>query len=638
MVVKKPVKNRLPNMNMPRNLAAITIFIIVNWGVWNGGYGADDGPNSLVTYWTKYLNGMSGFESWVQQTELWTSGWMNGQGRFFPTAVAVSRGAFIFITSLQLYKFAQLLSLVVLVFLIALTISRKLKNPGLFAPSILLSTLLFQVRHDFDPYFAFSFLLPLTMILLLVLVLLVDTLTWSSFVKNSLNILVLLIVSFLCFTTYEYSILLSPILLLLSLELSLKLSKSKLCSLFTIGVVASGITLFTFLVLRPRRENKIPSYEFAFNLLPFLKAFFSQLIAPFPFSQQLFGTLEISTPHRLYIFLIIFAILFHFVPFKVGQFMPFKFNMGFAASGIYLWVIPALLVALTQRWQLDSALSPGKSYLPVLFQAVGVAFITFSIYVFLKESLGLKAKIASPKDHKKKIETSNQSLSSFDRALVSLLIALPLYFVSQANFQQFGNGDLQSARLHSIQIASKGGWLDGVPNGSRIVSWDMNDAGPINKAVFSVESGIDLGMFNHPQDFLSQECANNSECNPVREFKELAKTQNLLIGDERRDVQRPSKFFLGDVVFYTSNASIFVLSPIVLTDEVLVDRNDTRIFWITGRGEPLVGKVIGGECIQPPREFTMVEGRELRISNVPVDSRFPVLRAIDRGQTCSLLP
>ena len=122
MVVKKPVKNRLPNMNMPRNLAATTIFIIVNWGVWNGGYGADDGPNSLVTYWTKYLNGMSGFESWVQQTELWTSGWMNGQGRFFPTAVAVSRGAFIFITSLQLYKFAQLLSLVVLVFLIALTI------------------------------------------------------------------------------------------------------------------------------------------------------------------------------------------------------------------------------------------------------------------------------------------------------------------------------------------------------------------------------------------------------------------------------------------------------------------------------------------------------------------------------------
>jgi hypothetical protein len=638
MVVKKPLKSASANKAMSRNLAAVTIFVVVNWGVWNGGYAADDGPNSLVPYWTKYLNGISGFESWVQQTELWTTGWMNGQGRFFPTAVAVSRGAFIFITSLQLYKFAQLLSLVVLVLLIALTISRKLKNPGLFAPSILLSTLLFQVRHDFDPYFAFSFLLPLTMILLLLLLLLIDKLTWSSVSKNCLNILLLMTVSFLCFTTYEYSLLLSPILLILSLDFFPKLSKPKLWSLSTIGMVGGAITLFTFLVLRPRRENKLPSYEFAFNFFPFLKAFFSQLIAPFPFSQQLFGTLEISTPHRLYVFLILFAILFQFVPFWVGQLVPIKFNIGLAASGIYLWVIPALLVALTQRWQMDNALSPGKAYLPVLFQAVGIAFISFSIYAFLKESLGSKTKITLPKDHRKKIKISNQGLSAFDRAFISLLIGLPLYFVSQANFQQFGNGDLQSARLHSIQIASKGGWLDSVPTGSRIVSWDMNDATPINKAVFSVESGIDLSMFNHPQDFLTLECANDSECNPIREFKELAKTQNLLIRGERRDIQRPSRFFLGDVLFYTPNASIFVLSPIVLTEEVMVERSQTRVFWIIGKDEPLVGKVIGGECIQPPTEFTMVEGREIRTLEVSVDSSFPILRAIDRGQTCSLLP
>jgi hypothetical protein len=145
-------------------------------------------------------------------------------------------------------------------------------------------------------------------------------------------------------------------------------------------------------------------------------------------------------------------------------------------------------------------------------------------------------------------------------------------------------------------------------------------------------------MFNHPQDFLTLECANDSECNPVREFKELAKTQNLLIQGERRDVQRPSKFFLGDVLFYTSNASIFVLSPIDLTDEVTVERSETRIFWIRGKNEPLVGKVIGGECIQPPLDFTMVKGRELRTLEVSVDSSFPILRAIDRGQTCPLLP
>ena len=638
MAVKKPVRSESVNKTRSRNLAAVSIFIVVNWGVWNGGYTADDGPNSLVPYWTKYLNGISGFESWVQQTELWTIGWMNGQGRFFPTAVAVSRGAFIFITSLELYKFAQLLSLVVLVLLIASTISRKLQNPSLFAPSILLSTLLFQVRHDFDPYFSFSFLLPLTMILLLLLLLFIDKLIWSSFAKNSLNILILIIVSFLCFTTYEYSILLSPILLLLGLDSFRKLSSPKLCSLFTIGIVGGTITLFTFLILRPRRENKLPSYEFAFDFLPFLKAFFSQLVAPIPFSQQLFGTLQISTPHRPYVFLVIFAILYQFIPFKVGQLIPVKFNIGLATSGIYLWVIPALLVALTQRWQIDNALSPGKAYLPVLFQAVGVAFITFSIYGFLKESLGPKAKISFAKGHTKKIKIARQDLSTFDRALVSLLIGVPLYFVSQANFQQFGNGDLQSARLHSIQIASKNGWLDGVPTGSRIVSWDMNDATPINKAVFSIESGIDLSMFNHPQDFLTQECVNNSECNPVREFKELAKTQNLLIRGERRDVQLPSKFFLGDVLFYTPNASIFVLSPIVLTNEVIVDRSKTRIFWIVGEDEPLVGKVIGGECIQPPTESSMVEGREIRTLEVSVNSKFQIMRAIDKGLTCSLLP
>jgi len=624
-------------------MAAIAIFIVVNWGVWNGSYAGDDAPNSLVPYWTKYLNGSSGFESWVQQTRIWTNGWMSGQGRFFPTAVAVSRGAFIFITSLEVYKFAQLLSLIVLAVLIALTISRKLKNPNLFAPSILLSTLLFQVRYDFDPYFAFSFLLPLTMILLLLLLLLVDKLSWTGFVKNSLNLFLLLTVSFLCFTTYEYSLLLSPILVLLSIEFFPKPSKYKIWSLSTIGVVAGAITLFTFLVLRPRRENKLPSYEFAFNLFPFLKAFFSQLVAPLPFSQQVFGTLEMSTPHRLYIFVIIFAILFQFVPFRVGQFKvgqltPNKFKFSLAISGVYLWVFPALLVALTQRWQLDNALSPGKAYLPVLFQVVGVSFLTFSIYAFLKESLGSIEKITYSKNRTKKTKLKSQNLSRFDRAILSLLIGLPLYFVSQANFQQFGNGNLQSARLQSIQIAAKSGWLNGVSAGSRIVSWDMNDATPINKAVFSIESGVDLSMFNHPQDFLTAECVKDSECNPIREFVDLAKTQNLLIQGERRDVQKSSKFFQGDVVFYTQNASIFILSPLILSDEVLVNRSETRIFWIRGEGEPLVGKIIGNQCIQPPTEFKIVEGREIRTLEVSVDSAFPILRAIDRGQTCSLLP
>lgn len=628
---------RIYNKNFPkRNFGAIAVFVLVNWGVWNGGYAADDGPNSLVPYWTKYLNGSSGFQSWIEQTELWTNGWIKGQGRFFPTAVAVSRGAFILITSLQIYKVAQLISMIILVILIALMISRKLKNPTLFASSILLSTVLVQVRHDFDPYFAFSFLLPLTMIFLLLISLAVDSLEWSRRSKNLSNLLLLLVLSFLCFTTYEYSLVLSPILLLLAFDSSRTLPKDKLKSLFVVGLVAVTLVLLTFLIFRPRRENRLPSYEFAFNFIPFLRAFLSQLLAPLPFSQQLFGTLNVTMPHRPLLFIGLVLTLFITVPFKVENFSRPAAKLPLLFSGIYLWAVPAALVALTQRWQVDNALSFGKSYLPVLFQIVGVSFIFFSLYAFLKESLGVSSNGKNVGKKKKSTTPPKVKISNFDRISLSILVTIPLYLVGQANFQQFGDGKTQSARLEMIQIAAKSGWLQGIPDGARIVSWDMNDATPINKAVFSIESGIDLSMFNHPQDFLTMECVNDSNCNPLQRFLELSQTQNRLIEGERKVIQKKSSFYEGDVLFYTPNASIFTLSPIYLSTNVIVDRRKTRIFWIREFSDPLVGKVIGNKCVQPPKESFLIGNREIRRLDVSIDTTFPIMQAFDRGKTCPL--
>lgn len=612
----------------------MAVFVLVNWGVWNGGYAADDGPNSLVPYWTKYLNGTSGFQSWIEETELWTNGWIKGQGRFFPTAVAVSRGAFIFITSLEIYKVVQLISMLILVILVATTISRKLKNPSLFAPSILLSTVLVQVRHDFDPYFAFSFLLPLTMILFLLISLVVDSLEWSGRFKNLSNLFLLVTLSFLCFTTYEYSLILSPVLLLLAFDSSRTLPKDKIKSLFIVGLVALTLVLLTLLVLRPRRENKIPSYELAFNFVPFFRAFLSQLIAPLPFSQQIFGTLDVTIMHRPLLFIGLFLILFISVPFKVENFTGQTSKIPLLFSGIYLWVVPAVLVALTQRWQVDNALSVGKSYLPVLFQIVGISFIFFFFYSFLKESLGFGANPKNVGEKKNSRVPIAPKLGNFDRISLSIFITIPLYFVGQSNFQQFGDGRIQSARLEMIQIAAKTGWLQGVPDGARIVSWDMNDATPINKAVFSVESGIDLSMFNHPQDFLTMECVSNSNCNPVQKFTELSQTQNRLIEGERKEIQKKSKFYEGDVLFYTPEASIFTLSPIYLSTNAIVDRSTTRIFWIRAINEPLVGKVIGDECVQPPNESFQIGNREIRTLDVSIDTTFPIMQAIDKGRTC----
>lgn len=612
----------------------MAVFVLVNWGVWNGGYAADDGPNSLVPYWTKYLNGTSGFQSWIEETELWTNGWIKGQGRFFPTAVAVSRGAFIFITSLEIYKVVQLISMLTLVILVATTISRKLKNPSLFAPSILLSTVLVQVRHDFDPYFAFSFLLPLTMILFLLISLGVDSLEWSGRSKNLSNLFLLATLSFLCFTTYEYSLILSPVLLLLAFDSSRTLPKDKIKSLFIVGLVALTLVLLTLLVLRPRRENKIPSYELAFNFVPFFRAFLSQLIAPLPFSQQIFGTLDVTITHRPLLFIGLFLILFISVPFKVENFTGQTSKIPLLFSGIYLWVVPAVLVALTQRWQVDNALSVGKSYLPVLFQIVGISFVFFFFYSFFKESLGFGANSKNVGEKKNSRVPIAPKLGNFDRISLSILITIPLYFVGQSNFQQFGDGRVQSARLEMIQIAAKTGWLQGVPDGARIVSWDMNDATPINKAVFSVESGIDLSMFNHPQDFLTMECVSNSNCNPVQKFTELSQTQNRLIEGERKEIQKKSKFYEGDVLFYTPEASIFTLSPINLSTNAIVDRSKTRIFWIRAINEPLVGKVIGDQCVQPPNESFLIGNREIRTLDVSINTTFPIMQAIDKGRTC----
>lgn len=629
------VVSRTYNKNFrTKNIGAIAVFVLVNWGIWNGGYAADDGPNSLVPYWTKYLNGTSGFQSWIDETELWTNGWIKGQGRFFPTAVAVSRGAFIFITSLEIYKVAQLISMLILVILVATIISRKLKNPSLFAPSILLSTVLVQVRHDFDPYFAFSFLLPFTMTLFLLISLAVNSLEWSGRSKNLSNLFLLMVLSFLCFTTYEYSLILSPVLLLLAFDSSRLLPKDKIKSLFVVGLVALTLVLVTLLVFRPKRENKLPSYELVFDFIPFFKAFLSQLIAPLPFSQQIFGTLDVTVTHRPLLFIGLFLILFLSVPFRVENFVGHTSKLPLLFSGIYLWVVPAILVALTQRWQVDNALSFGKSYLPVLFQIVGLSLVYFFFYAFLKESLGFGTNSKNVGERKTSRVSMSSKLSNFDRISLSILITIPLYLVGQANFQQFGDGRIQSARLEMSQIAAKTGWLQGVPDGARIISWDMNDATPINKAVFSVESGIDLSMFNHPQDFLTIECVNNSNCNPVQKFLELSKTQNRLIEGERKEIQKESKFYEGDVLFYTPEASIFTLSPIYLSTNAFVDRSKTRIFWIRTINEPLAGKIIGDECVQPPKESFLIGNREIRTLEVSINSSFPILQAIDRGITC----
>ena len=461
-----------------------------------------------------------------------------------------------------------------------------------------------------------------------------NSLEWSGRSKNLSNLFLLIVLSFLCFTTYEYSLILSPVLLLLAFDSSRTLPKNRIKSLFIVGFVAFTLVLLVLLVFRPRRENKSASYELAFNFVPFFKAFLSQLIAPLPFSQQLFGTLNITITHRPLMFIGLFLILFISVPFKVENFSGQTSKLPLLFSGIHLWVAPAVLVALTQRWQVDNALRVGKSYLPVLFQIVGISFVFFFFYAFFKESLGFGANSKNLGDKKNRRVSIAPKLGKFDRITLSILVTIPFYLVGQANFQQFGDGRIQSARLEMIQIAAKTGWLQGVPDGARIVSWDMNDATPINKAVFSVESGIDLSMFNHPQDFLTMECVSNSNCNPVQKFTELSQTQNRLIEGERKEIQKKSKFYEGDVLFYTPEASIFTLSPINLSTNAIVDRSTTRIFWIRAINEPLVGKVIGDQCVQPPNESFLIGNREIRTLDVSINTTFPIMQAIDKGRTC----
>ena len=612
-----------------QSLGAFVIFILVNWGVWRGEYAADDGPNSLLPYWTQYLNGLSGFEAWWSQTLLWTQGWMTGQGRFFPTANAVNRGAFIFIRSLELYKIIQALLLVALIGLIAFTVSRKLRNPNLYPLTVVVSVLLVQVRHDFDPYFAFSFLLPLTMVLLLLLYVFIEKLKWHSKIGNFFNFLLLGLISFLCFTTYEYSIILLPFLYLLSFE-SFKIKiNDQLKSFIVVAFTACILLCYTLIILRPKRENRIPSYELSFDLVPFLKAFFAQVLAPIPFSQQIFGTLQVTTPNRPLLFIAILICLIVTVPHRNHSNLLVASNKFLLLAGIYLLLTPAILVALTQRWQLDNALRPGQSYLPVLFQIVGLNFIFFYTYSWVKYSLNspkLPAQTSSPRILK---------IDMFSRVLSSFLLTVPLYLVAQGNFQQFGNGNNQSARLEIIKFAANSGLLSGVKDGSRIVSWDMNDAGPVNKAVFSIESGVDLSMFNHPQDFLDEKCMRDSSCNPVTKFRELSTFQNRLVGKNRVDVKSPTSFFQVDIIFYTQYAAIFVLSPIQVNDKVIVDRTSTRIFWINRNTEPLLGKIIGKQCIQPPTSISnKSEGLNLRKIELNVNSQFPILSAIDKGLTC----
>ncbi len=635
--VKQPLEDLKVKFFLQK-LAVPILALLLFWQFWSSAYTADDSPNRLLRFWTLYDYGEKGFTAWIKETERWTSGWMQGQGRFFPTAVALNRGVFLLVESRIIYKVIQFSLVLLLAILISHIVSKVLNSKELSPLVSTLTLTLMQIRFDYDPYFSFSLLLTSTACLLFVLFLLLEKFHEIKARRKYAFVSFVIFVSFLAFTNYEYSIVLVPAILILYFRDTKKLRQGN-SWIPAVAVTSTAFMLlaYTFFILRPKRENKIPSYEFSLELIPFLKAFLAQILSPIPFFPHIFLDIQVTRWQPLWILVLFFLTLFFLLPHRRLRIVRVEVSniKALALSGVYFVSAPSFLVAITRRWQLDSALTIGKSYLPVIFVMIGYVLLFTSLFAWLSNQFNFPKATKSSRVTQGEIKILRTGF--FERFISSLIIAIFLWVSSSHNLSYFGDGVSQDQKLEIIKVANEFGILDSVEPGDRIISWEMNDATEINKGVFSVFSGRDLSMLNQPRDILPDGCAESQSCDPFPIFERLSLTQNRLIGGSRKEITEVSSFHILDVIFYLPDAAIFSISPLKLSDgRVIVDRSKTRLIWVIDEKSRILGRTLGkNECVVPMLDqFILRDNWRVFIEDVAISETYDLLSAIDKGKTC----
>ena len=363
--------------------------LIILWPILNSPFSGDDTFDSMLPMQLTY----SGQSSW-SYINSYVSNWSAKEGRFFPVAATVGLFSHVFFPGRVEYKIAQVLIVLLALFVFALFVSKLFKNiyAGLLAVLILNTCL--QMHVQYDPLFQFSLQQPFLMTVISGSLLFFICGVRSS---NNWKLIFSAILYLLALLTYESALLIWPIfVLLIFMERPRKFIKIALISATPALVV--GLNLVR---LRSKVTTTSAGYTSNFEAARLVKTFVKQAIGSLPMSYS-----ELRTPP----FLQSFPEHLHFSSFwwlvsvgisvllvvlvlpRVGS-LGHRTNIGLVLVGLVLWFVPALVVAQTVRWQNELVL--GNAYITWFQGSFGVTLIAIGILLEGKTLLSKFPKIAS---------------------------------------------------------------------------------------------------------------------------------------------------------------------------------------------------------------------------------------------------
>jgi hypothetical protein len=269
------------------------------------------------------------------------------------------------------------------------------------------------------------------------------------------------------------------------------------------------------------------------------------------------------------------------------------------AVGLWFLIAPPILVGVSKQWQ--EILRIGNAYLPIFYQHVGATIIFFILFNRITYYLVSKNIVIS---NLKKL---------FYVLLMSSFLALSLTLQFDSNNRLLFNDNYKTNRFEMLKFAISKGLLEEVIQGSTIISYDTNDTHEINRAVFSIESGIDLTDMKLPSQIWSPNCLEDVACSLSTELDKALKHQirssnisNVSIQvpfelpiygisyyyGERYKTNELSKPYFMDALYYANTAVLYTISPITITSEdVLIDRDKGTAVWVSlDEGNPFLPK------------------------------------------------
>ena len=574
------------------HLTATIIGILILYKVRTSALFGDDWPNSYNGYWAKYLypDSTNLLNIWIKDSLIWTDSWVQRVGRIIPVSLLLSR-IFIILPSVEIYKLMQIFSIIIVIIIINKLLSTYFEQKRNFLIVTLSFFIFLQFRNDYDPYVGFTFILPISIICILgtAIYLLKIVQNVKPKFKWYLFIFILPLISAL---TYEYTVILTPIFFFILMKnKEINLRKLRIFVIAISGpIILSAIQIF---ILRPKRIIQEGTYESNLNLTMVSKTAFKQMIAIFPNSQAIFGV--IPTPNFSLINYLLIIILIYPIIYAHLKISTEKNNYSFlnlvpiTAVGLWFLIAPPILVGISKQWQ--EILLLGNAYLPIFYQHVGATILFFIILNTISIYFASKKIITS------KIRTR------FYVLFTCSLLAASMTFQFDTNNRLLFNDNYKTNRFEMLKTALSNGLLEEVSQGSTIISYDTNDTHEINRAVFSIESGIDLTDMKLPSQIWSSDCLEDVACPLSIKLNEVLNHQirssnssNLstkvpfelpIYGisyyyGERYKTNEFSEPFFMDALYYSNTAALYTISPIIIINEdVLIDRDKGTAIWVS---------------------------------------------------------